>query len=192
MIDTKVQVKFKNDRGTSGRSAPVAIVNLIAAAVAVLITRPTNVTPYLANSVMGLADTVTPANAGSGILKFANVGADGGVVKVVGADLMVHLGAVPGGMAGFTLHLYDAEPDAKLDGATWDLPAADRAKYLGAIAIGTPVDLGSTLFVESSVSKQVKLKEGSSDLYGVLVSVGPYTPASGQVMQVRLQVEGKS
>lgn len=193
MNPTKVDVKFKRDTGQSGRAAPVAVVNLISAAVALSITRPSNITAYEAKDVIGKADSVTPAAAGSAVLKFADITSLGGVLKIVGADLMVHTAAVIAGMANFTLHLYDSEPEAKLDGATWDLTAADRAKYLGSISLGTPVDVGATLFVETNgLAKQVKLAEAGGDLYGVLVTDGAFVPTSGLVFQVRLQVESRS
>lgn len=194
MNSTKVDVQFKNMKGAAGRSAPVAVVNKIGVTGVVTITRPQNVTPYAAGDAIGQADTVTPANAGSAILKFADMGAKGAVLKINGVDLMVFLAAVLAGMGSFTLHLYNALPAARLDNdGPWDLLAADRTKYLGSIVIGAPADLGSTLYVENNaVGKQVKLADDSADLYGVLVTAGAYTPGAGDVMQLRLQAESIS
>jgi hypothetical protein len=185
---------FKNPEGATKPSAPVAIVNQTGNAGSVTITRPSNATPYTAGDMIGKADTGVPANAGDAVLKFTDLGNPGGVLKITAADLLVHLGAVPAGMGSFTMHLYDAVPDAKLDNAPWAFSSVgDRAKYLGSIVIGAPALLGSTLFVENSaLAKCVKLAAGSSDLYGVLVSAGGYTPTSGEVYKVRLHVQNCS
>lgn len=193
MTATAVDTEFARMQGGKTFSAPVSVVNLVGASAKVAIARPQNVLAYGAGDAVGQADGVTPANAGSAILTFADVGGAGGVVKIVGADLGIDLSAVPAGMGAFTLHLYDAAPTAILDNAAWTLPAADQPKYLGYIPISAPAVLGGALFVQNDgLAKQVKLAEGSKDLFGVLVTVGGYTPTSGEVYRVRLQVEAKS
>lgn len=186
--------QFKNDQGVPYNAQPVALVNHHSNAGSVSITRPSNILAYTAGDMIGQADAGTPANPGDAVLKFADIGNPGGTLKIVGADLLVFLAAVPAGMGIFTLHLYDGVPDAKLDNGAWTFAGAnDRAKYLGSIQIGTPAVVGATLFVvNDALSKQVKLAAGSSDLYGVLVSAGGYTPTSGEQYKVRLQVENKA
>lgn len=183
----KISSKYKNSTGQDARAGAVAIVNKGGNKASVPITRPANVTPYTANDVIGIADVATPANAGSAILEFLNAGNVGGFVRINSADLRIDLIAIPGGMAAFTLHLYDDAPDAVLDNAPWDLlSAGDRSKYLGSITL-TPLDMGSTLFGQlDNIAKQVKLKDGSTSLFGVLVTAGGYTPASGGTQQIRL------
>lgn len=153
----------------------------------ITITRPANATAYGAGDVIGVADTAVAANAGSAILTFSNICAATKSAWVTSADLTINLDAVPAGMTSFTLHLYDASPTAILDNATWDLPAADRASYLGYITVGTPVDVGSTLFVQAEkVEKAFACTASSSHLYGQLVTAAGYTPASGGVYKIRL------
>jgi hypothetical protein len=157
----------------------------------VTITRPSNTTAYIAGDVMGVADVSVAANAGSAILTFAEAGPAGGTVVVTAADLLVYVASVPAGMTSFTLHLYDSAPTAILDNAVWTVPAGDRTKWLGKIDIGSPAALGvsgaATLGVQADqVNKQFKLAEGSTSLYGLLVSNGGFTPASGAVKKVRL------
>src|SRR4051812_39838611 len=56
--------------------------------------------------------------------------------------------------AGYTLHLYNITPPSALaDNAAWDLPSGDRASYLGKLVLGTPVDIGSTLWIETTQAK---------------------------------------
>lgn len=142
--------------------------------------RPDNTTAYTAGDVVGVADAVTPANAGSAVLQFSNIGPAGGSILLVDWSLMIALSSVPAGMGAFRLNLYDAAPDAILDNAAWDLSSADdRSKYLGYLDMGTPVDVGSTLFVQvQQQPKQVKLANGSTTLFGVLRTIAAYTPAA--------------
>jgi hypothetical protein len=154
---------------------------------AVTITRPSNATAYTAGDVIGVADVAVAANAGSAIHEFTSAGASGASVMVTGADLRIDLDAVPAGMTSFRLHLYNASPTAILDNAAWDLPANDRAAYLGYIDIGTAVDVGSTLYAQADqINKQIKLASGSTSVFGLLVTTGAYTPASATVARVRL------
>lgn len=154
----------------------------------VAITRPDNTTAYTAGDVIGQADSGTPANAGDAILEFASIGPAGAHILITDWSLRVDLSAVPSGMTNFRLHLYNASPDAILDNAAWDLSSSgDRGKYLGYLEMGTPVDLGSTLFVQTQQQpKQIKLASGVSSVYGVLRTIGGYTPASQTVYTVAL------
>lgn len=151
----------------------------------VSITRPSNTTAYTAGDVIGIADAGTPANAGSAIHTLANVGPSGAHLLITEVRLEIDVAAVPSGMTTFRLHLYDTSPTAILDNAAWDLPAGDRAKYLGYIDLAAPVDLVSTLWSENKrVDKHIKLADGSTSLYVELETVGGYTPSSGAVKAI--------
>lgn len=150
-------------------------------------TRPENTTAYTGGDVVGVADTGTPANAGSAIHEFTNIGSKGGHIRITASTLRVNLSAVTSGMTSFTLHLYNASPTAILDNAAFDLPSGDRSAYLGSIALGTPADLGSTLFIANdAINKHVKLAANSTSLYALLVTAGGYTPSSAEGFSVTL------
>lgn len=135
------------------------------------VTRPNDTTPYAAGDVVG------------GAITFASIGPAGGHVMLTSCDLMVALAAVPSGMTSFRLHLYDVTPPSALaDNTAWDLPSGDRASYLGYVDMGLPVDLGSTLYVQTdSVNRQSKLAAASTSLFGYLVTTGAYTPTASEV-----------
>src|SRR5215203_4295691 len=115
------------------------------------ITRPTNTTPYTAGDVIGPA-------AGTSALSFASVGASGAVVTIVGASLEIDDSALIASEANYRLYLYNVTPPSALaDNAAFDLPSGDRASFLGFVDLGTPLDLGSTLYVQSDLAKAVKL-----------------------------------
>jgi hypothetical protein len=154
------------------------------------IIRPSNTTGYTALDVIGVADANVAANAGSAILSFVTIGPVGGIVRILAADLLINLAAVTAGMTTFRLHLYNAAPTAILDNAGYDLVAGDRAAYLGYIDIAAPTDLGSTLYsqvINGTTLPHVKLAAGSSTLYGILQTIGAFTPTSGETYQVRLR-----
>ena len=138
------------------------------------VTRPANTTPYGAGDVLG------------GAISFTNIGPAGSQLMLTSADLRAHISAVPSGMTTIRLHLYDATPpSATADNAVWDIPAGDRASYLGYIDLGTPTDIGSTLYTQAdSVNKHVKLTDAVSTLYGYLVTTGGFTPAGNSEVYV--------
>lgn len=144
--------------------------------VALTITRPANVTAYTANDVVG--QTATAA------LQFSSVGTSGASILITGAQLEIDTNAIPSGMTNFRLYLYNVTPPSALaDNAAWDLPSGDRASFLGYIDLGSPADLGSTLYTETSnINKQLKLS--SANIFGYLVTNGGFTPAANSEVYV--------
>lgn len=146
------------------------------------VTRPADTTAYAAGDVVG---------ATLAAIEFRNIGDAGQSIAITDADLRIDVTGVPAGMTTFRLHLYNANPpSAFADNAAWDLPAGDRLAYLGYIDFGTPVDVGSTLFVQTdgSGSKQIKMG-ASSSLWGYLVTNGGFTPTSAAVNAIRLNAK---
>lgn len=135
---------------------------------AVTVTRPSNQTPYTAGDVVG------------GVITFASIGPTAGHVMFTSLDLSYNVAAIPSGMTSFRLYLYNVTPpSAYADNAAWDLPSGDRASFIGYIDLGSPADLGSTLFVQvDGVNKQLQLGASETSLYAYLVTNGGYTPAA--------------
>lgn len=112
-----------------------------------------------------------------GAREFTNIGpSGGGDVLITNSRLRVDETAVQSGETSYTLHLYSVTPPSALaDNAVWDLPSGDRASYLGSIALGTVVDVGSTLWVvQTGLTVQVTVPSGGS-LFGYLVTAGGFT-----------------
>lgn len=150
--------------------------------------RTADTSAYNAGDVIGINNAGSP---GSAIHSFLLAGPAGGNVVITGADLRIDLSSVTSGMTSFRLHLYDSSPTAILDNASWDLPSGDRTAYLGYLDLGSPVDVGSTLFVQTDqINKQIKLATGVTTVFGELVTNGGYTPASGTTFAIRLRVAG--
>lgn len=139
---------------------------------ATTITRPANVTAYSAGDVVG------------GAITFANMGTSGGRIMLTSSQLEIDIAAIPAGMSNFYLALYNVTPPSALaDNAPFDIPSGDRASFLGIVQLGTPVDYGSTLYVEQNVvNKQIKL--AGTNLFGYLVTVAGYTPAANSEVYV--------
>lgn len=148
------------------------------ASVALSITRPANVTAYTANDVLGAAVAA---------LTFPSMGPPGADIMITSVELEVDIAAVPASMTSFRLYLYSGTPPSALaDNTAWDLPAGDRPSFLGYLDLGTPVDLGSTLYVRTNgVNAQFKL--AGTALFGYLVTNGGFTPnANSEVYVVTL------
>ena len=140
-------------------------------------TRPNDTPTYGVNDVVGAA---------AAALTFTGAGPSGGKVVIISASLEIDINAVPSGMTSFFLALYNVTPPSALaDAATWDLPSGDRASFLGLVQLGSPVDLGSTLYVEqNSINKQIALS--SANLFGYLVTIGSYTATAQAVYKITL------
>jgi hypothetical protein len=137
--------------------------------------RPANTDAYLAGDVVG------------GVLYFRDVSQIASAeVLITSTGLRVDLTAVTSGMTSFRLQCYrETPPSALADNAPWDLPAGDRSVYAGYIDLGSPADVGSTLYVQADqVNKHLKLTE--TGIYAYLTTIGAYTPASATVMSVDL------
>lgn len=124
-----------------------------------------------------VAEAYSAGDVIQGALTFANIApATGGSILISNTRLRVDATAVQSGETSYTLQLYSATPPSALaNNAAWDLPSGDRAVYVGAIALGTVVDLGSTLYVEQTgLTKQITVPAGGS-LFGYLVTNGAFT-----------------
>ena len=154
---------------------------------AVTITRPSNTTAYAAGDVIGIADSGTPADAGSAIHTLSSAGPSGGYVLVQSVQLLIGNTSVPSGMGAFRLHLYTASPTAILDNAAFDLLAGDVGSYAGFIDLSAPTDFGSTLYTQVDYpGTLIKLASASTTLYAELETRGGYTPASGTTYDLRV------
>lgn len=141
-------------------------------------TRPANETAYTELDVVGDGTN----------LAFDFAGVKTSMQIIAGARLRFDKNVVPSGMGTFRLHLYNAAPTAIADNAAFNVPEADRAKYLGYITIPTPVDLGDTIWAQvDNVNFMAKCAAGMSTLYGILQTVEAWTPASGDVFNVELE-----
>lgn len=151
----------------------------------VTLTRTNNTDAYTAGDVVGAATGSTAA------LQFDIGPSGGGPVLITTVSLAVNITAVPSGMTSFRLHLYSVTPPSALgDNAAFDLPAGDRASYLGFVDLGSPVDIGSTLYIETNqYNKQVVVPSGGS-VFGYLVTVGAFTPAASTVFNISLHSVG--
>jgi hypothetical protein len=142
--------------------------------------RPNDSAPYGAGDVIGTATNATAA------IKFTGIAPAGGIIRITGSRHEIDVAAIPSGMTSFRLHLYNITPPSALaDNAVWDLPSGDRASYLGYVDLGSPVDLGSTLYVEQTGLDYDFLTQ-TADLWGYLVTNTAFTPTASAVKSVTL------
>lgn len=157
------------------------IVNHVGFAPQITVTRTADTNAYTAGDVIG------PATGSTAAIEFPGIGFANNHGIIMDTDLRIDLAAVPATMTSFRLHLYSVTPPSALgDNVAWDLPAGDRASYLGYVDLGTPVDVGSTLFVQTSgVNKKFALGATGS-IFGYLITNGAYTPTSACTHAIRL------
>lgn len=152
----------------------------ISASVAVSVTRTADTNVYAARDVLG------PATGSTAALTFANMGRSAKRIMLVSAQLELDRAAVISGETSYTLYLYNITPPSALgDNVAFDIPSGDRASFLGKVNLGTPVDEGSTLYVEVNGINKILQLAGTS-LFAYLVTEGTYTPASAAVHVVTL------
>lgn len=133
------------------------------------------------------AATFTPAAAAylqgdviEGAKQFADIGPRaGGTVEIKSAELEVDHNALVASEANYFLYLYSVTPPSAIaDNGAWDLPAGDRASFLGKIALTTPVDIGSTLYIRTiNLNTPIAVPKGGS-VYGYLVTDAGMTPTA--------------
>ena len=123
---------------------------------------------YSANDVISVAQEL----AGIGPIS-------GGEVMITAASLLISETALQASEASYTLHLYSVTPpSAHADNAAWDLPSGDRASYLGYVTLGTPVDIGSSLWIQTDKINSVFTVPASAaggSLFGELVTAAGFT-----------------
>lgn len=148
----------------------------------VTITRTADTNAYTANDVIGAATGSTACVEFVGLSKFPL-----GDILITSTELEIDASAVISGETSYRLYLYGiTAPSALGDNAAWDLPSGDRASFVGYVDLGTPVDLGSTLYVRiDGVNAHFKMGATTS-LFGYLVTIGGYTPTSARVYKVTL------
>jgi hypothetical protein len=149
------------------------------------ITRTADTNVYANNDVIGSATGSTAA------FTLSNIGpSTGGEVMLTSVSLEIDASAIISGETSYRLYLYNITPPSALgDNTAWDLPSGDRSSFLGYIDLGTPVSLGSTIYVEvNTINKQIKLS--TSNVFGYLVTNGGYTPTSARVYKITLHSVG--
>lgn len=104
--------------------------------------RPNNTTAYAAGDVIGSATTAN--------IELLNAGEAGSIMQVLSASVLINATAVPTGMTSLRLQLFDSAPAAIADNAPFAVPAADRGRYAGSIALPAVAVVGGG-FVWSAV-----------------------------------------
>lgn len=136
-----------------------------------LVTRPANTTAYTANDVYG------------GVFELQNIGASGGFVFIESIDIIFNITAVPSGMSSFTNYLFSATPPSVItDNLAFSVSSNDRATILNPKGIVLSASLaqggGSVVAEARNLNQLYKLANGSTSLWGYLVTNGAFTPAA--------------
>lgn len=131
---------------------------------------------YSAGDVMDVAKELVLTNSSG--QPFTGRGGDGGGGEylITSSMLMVSETAVQAGETSYLLKLYNVTPpSAHADNAAWDLPSGDRAAYLGSLSLGAPVDIGSTLVVETDDLRKQITVPSTGKIFAELVTASAFT-----------------
>lgn len=147
----------------------------------VTITRTADTNAYTANDVIGAATGSTAA------VEFVNIAkVPLGDIMITSVELEVDSSGIISGETSYILHLYNITPPSALgDNVAFDLPSGDRASYLGSVNLGTPIDLGSTLYIRTD-AVNAHFEPLTTSLWGYLVTVGGYTPSASRPYKITL------
>lgn len=98
----------------------------------------------------------------------------GSVIRIISANLRINGATIE--TTAWRLHMFSVTPPSALaDDAAFLLPSGDLASYLGYLDFAQIVDMGDTLFIETTnIQKQIKL--AGTGLYGYLVNGTTLTP----------------
>lgn len=148
-------------------------------------------TPLIATSGATGA-TCTCSKMGTAVLTFEGCGVPGDMTVIKQAMFFNDASSLQTNLTGFRLHLYDTPPPSLLvDNDAWTLPAGDLPYYLGYVDIGTPVDVGPSLVVQTAeLAKYFTTPTGT--LYGYLTITSSNTVAfaTASVSKVKLMAVG--
>lgn len=152
--------------------------------------RPANTTAYTANDVIGIADSVTPANAGSAIHTMIGCGPANAIMTLRSAQLFHDVNAIPATQTTMRLWLFNASPTAILDNAACNLVlAADKLNFCAYADLTTAEDLGDVILNPAyNINKEVKVSN-LGYLYAVIQTIGAFTPASGANFRLELNLK---
>lgn len=100
------------------------------------------------------------------------------LIRILTTIVKIDITSVPSGQTSYTLPLYGAsQPSAQADNDAWTLSSADLAVYGGSLSLGTPVDLGSALYIKTG-GQDFDIRLVGSSLWGRLVTDGAHTAAA--------------
>lgn len=125
-----------------------------------------------AGDVMGAVATLTWLDANG--LPFP-----GGELMIRSLVFEVDETALQASEAAYAIKMYGVTPPSAIaDNGVWDLPAGDRASYIGALPITAPVDVGSTLLTEiDNINKQITVP-ATGLTFAYLMTVAGFTPTA--------------
>lgn len=157
------------------------------------VTRPANTDAYAAKDVI--------STAVGAVIEFSGMArANGGTGTIVKARLMTNQST---NTASYRLHLFHTQPTAIADNSPYAMLDANKANRVGMIDFpaaateGTGSDAAATMRPSSDGSYPppnlwYKCAANDTKLYGILETVGAFTPASGQTFFIELGADGLS
>jgi hypothetical protein len=103
----------------------------------------------------------------------------GSLIRITSTVLKIGAAALIASEGAYTLQNYGAaQTTAQADNDPWTLTTDDLAAYRGALALGTPVDLGGALYVKTQLTDQQDIRLIGTSLFSRLVTTPGLTFAA--------------
>ena len=124
---------------------------------------------YLGNDIVDVAKQMSWVDK-NGVLF------PGGELLITTAEMLIAETALQSGETSYSLKKYSATPpSARADNAAWDLAAGDRAAWQGSTDLGTPVDIGSSLYIKTTQINEQITVPATGKTFAELVTAGGAT-----------------
>jgi len=135
------------------------------------------------------AGDVVSTDAGA-VISFATGLPAGASGIILDSITTLNQNAVFAAGAGYTLYLFNVSPTVQATNAVFDLNSLTG--YIGSLALGTLVDLGSTCAVtDKEHNLSFNLATADTNIYGKLVCKGGETTIDGKVITINLGIAGR-
>lgn len=133
-----------------------------------------------AAAIYGAGTVMATAQELDFVLRGGDAVPPGALLRILTSVMKIDVTAVPSGQTTYSAQFYSAALAAAIaDQAVWALKEADLDSYRGSISLGSPVDLGDSLYVHTSyVDFDIKLSDTLSSLQMQLITDGGHTAAA--------------
>jgi hypothetical protein len=160
---------------TSGNLAPV--VSQMAAGYTATAIFTAAAAAYSANDIVDVAKQMTWLDKDGNAF-------GGGELMITTAELLIAETALQASEASYSLKKYNiTPPSARADNAAWDLASGDRASFQGSTDLGTPVDIGSSLYVKTTqINEQITVPATGKTFAELVTAAGATLTATARTV----------
>ncbi|MCX6223219.1 MAG: hypothetical protein NTV01_00445 [Bacteroidia bacterium] len=152
------------------------------------VTRPNNINQYAVADVIG--STLSPKS--NLIFDLTDYTYPGQGVWIVGISLSINYAMLFSGMtSGFRVHFFNDLPVENTDNAQFALSAGDELKYMGMVALPTPINKGAFIQTDTNLTVTefpIVLNTGTPVIVAQIETLSAFTPSIGCTFTLVLNI----